>query len=340
MGAIGGDGARSSAAGARRTVLLVLAVIGLGLAVAPVVFKMFDRGPQGAQMMEEFQPYMTDARLDGFQRHIRNIDAGVREADGPVAAALAGRGAAGHRRFERRYPGFAQFRADWDPINADMTNLLDTIQDNAVNYRAVAALPSFKLFPWFFVIPGLLVALVALAAAVAPRSWPALRWVLVALGIGLVLAPVAFGMFDRAPKGGRMMTAFETIETRPKVEQIQGYFATIAVGQGSLRLEIVPALRRSGLAAGQIARRFPDVATLNRRWVSILNDMTPMIGAMSDNVDNYQAIKSLPPFPLFPWFFVIPGLLIAGLALASRPRSGRTAPATAALTPRRQGGAL
>jgi hypothetical protein len=60
---------------------------------------------------------------------------------------------------------------------------------------------------------------------------------------------------------------------------------------------------------------------------------------MSDNVDNYQAMTSLPPFELFPWFFVIPGLLIAGLAFAARPRSGRTSPAAASLTPR-QGGAL
>jgi hypothetical protein len=333
------DGQRSSAAGARRRALVVLAVIGLALAAAPLIFKMFDRGPQGARMMEEFKPFMTDARLNGFQRHIRNIDAGVREAGGPVAVELEGHGAAAHARFQRRFPGFAQFQADWGPIDADMTNLLDKIQANAGNYRAVTTLPSFKLFPWFFVVPGLLVALLALAAALAPRSRPSLRWALVALGIGLVLAPVAFQMFDRAPKGGRMMTAFETIETRAKVEQIQSYFATIAVGQGSLRLEIVPALRRSGLDAAQIARRFPDVVALNRRWVPILNDMTPMIGAMSDNVDNYQAIKSLPPFPLFPWFFVVPGLLIAGVALTTRPRGGPTVRATTALTPRR-GGAL
>jgi hypothetical protein len=333
------SGARSSTTGARRRALVALAVIGVGLAAAPLIFGMFDRGPKGARMMEDFTPFMTDARLNGFQRHIRDIGAGVREANGPVAVALEGRGAAAHRRFDRRFPGFAQFHRDWRPIDADMTNLLDAIQANAGNYRAVAALPSFELFPWFFVVPGVLVALLALAGAVAPRSWPALRWALVALGMGLVLAPVAFGMFDRAPKGGRMMDAFETIETRAKVERIQGYFATIAVGQGALRLEIVPALRRAGIEARQVAARFPDVVTLNRRWIPILNDMTPMIGAMSDNVDNYQAIKSLPPFPLFPWFFVVPGLLIAGVAFAARSRGGRTAPATAALTPRR-GGAL
>jgi hypothetical protein len=115
------------------------------------------------------------------------------------------------------------------------------------------------------------------------------------------------------------MSAFKTIETRKKVETIQSYFATMAVGQGSLRLEVVPALRREGLSKEQIARRFPDVQRLDERWIPILNDMTPMIGAMSDNVDNYDAIKSLPSFKLFPWFFVVPGLLIIGLALLRRP---------------------
>lgn len=100
-------------------------------------------------------------------------------------------------------------------------------------------------------------ALLALVALVAPGTRSKLRWALVALGIGLVLAPVAFQMFDRAPKGGRMMTAFESIETRKKVETVQGYFGTIAVGQGSLRLEVVPALRRAGFDTSEIKQRFP-----------------------------------------------------------------------------------
>jgi hypothetical protein len=153
-----------------------------------------------------------------------------------------------------------------------------------------------------------------------PAAWGGIRWVLVALGVGLVLAPAVFQMFDRAPKGGRMMKAFKTIETRHKVETIQGYFGTIAVGQGSVRLELIPALRSKGLSRQEIATRFPGITALDRRWAPILNDLTPMIGTMSDNVDNYQAVAALPPFPLFPWFFVIPGLLIVGITLAARPR--------------------
>jgi len=288
----------------KRRALVALAVLGAGLIAAPAVFQMFHRAPLGAQMIKEFKPYMTSARLNGYQRDLRVIDAGVREGDTTVPAALYGRGAAAQRHFDARFSEFASFRTHWPAINADMSDLLDRIQGNLGNYQAVAALPSFKLFPWFFVIPGVLV-LVALGIAVArPPAWSPVRWVLVALGVGLVLAPAVFQMFDRAPKGGRMMTAFKTIETRHKVETIQGYFGDIAVGQGAVRLGIIPALRKQGLSRHAIATRFPDVTAFDKRWVPILGDLTPMIGTMSDNVDNYQAVKALPPFPLFPWFFV------------------------------------
>lgn len=311
----------------KRALLVALALLGIGLVAAPAIFQMFDRAPLGAEMIDEFAPYMTEARLDGYQRHIADIEAGVREGDTKIAAALEGSGAAANARFERRFPEFAAFTREWGPIHADMSDLLNRIEANRGNYDAVAALPSFTLFPWFFVIPGVLVLVGAGAAALRPGRWGSIRWALAALGIGLVLAPAVFQMFERAPKGQKMVEAFETIETRKKVETIQGYFGAIAVGQGAVRLELIPALRKErGLSEEQIARRFPGVTALDRRWIPILNDLTPMIGTMSDNVDNYQAVAALPPFALFPWFFVAPGLLIAGLALGRRP-SGR-APAS------------
>jgi len=117
-----------------------------------------------------------------------------------------------------------------------------------------------------------------------------------------------------------MMSTFRTIETTSNVERIQSYFSTMASGQGAIRLDVVPALEHTGLTSTQLAAQFPAVATLDGNWVHILNDMTPMIGAMSDGVPDYQAIASLPAFPLFPWFFVLPGAVLAGLALLIRPQ--------------------
>ena len=305
----------------KRWPLVAIALIGLGLIAAPAIFQMFDRAPKGAQMIKDFKPYMTPARLDGFQREVRQIDDGVREADTSVASALSGPGQAGHRRFDARYPGFADFQRQWGPIHTDMKNLMDTIQAQIGNYNAVAGLPNFKLFPWFFVVPGVLVVIVALVGLVRPRRRQKVLWAIAAIGIGLLVAPLVFGMFSAGPKGGRMMSAFKTLETRHKVETIQGYFGTIAVGQGTLRLELVPALRKDGLSNRQIAATYPALTTLNDRWISILNDLTPMIGTMSDNVDNYQAVAALPPFPFFPWFFVAPGLLLAGLAFGTGRRT-------------------
>jgi hypothetical protein len=316
---------RAGNAGPKKWALGVLALLGVALIVMPFAFNMFSRAPKGAVMLKEFRPFMTTARLTGFQQDIRQINAGVRQADGGVAQFLTASSDPGTANvsFDAAYPTFAQFSGQWSTVDVHMTDLLNQVQGNLSNYQAVAALPSFTLFPLFFVIPGALV-LVLLGTYLFRRSWwGTIRWVLVALGVGLVLAPAVFQMFQRAPQGGRMMTAFRTIETTENVQRIQGYFGTMAVGQGAIRLELVPALEKAGLSTAQIQSRFPAVATLDGRWVHILNDMTPMIGAMSDNVVNYQAIAALPPFPLFPYFFVLPGIFIGGAAVLAGPTRRR-----------------
>jgi hypothetical protein len=288
-----------------------------------VAFNMFAKTPKGAVMLAEFRPFMTADRLDGFQTDIAQINAGVEENQTAISRYFEGRGVT-PADLDARYPSVSTLNAQWPGIHSDMTDLLDKVQANLGNYRAIDALPSFRLFPWFFVIPGLLLLAASLAALLMPRWWSPARWTIAIVGIGLVLAPVAFQMFQRAPDGGRMMTTFKSIETTASVTKIQNYFATMSSGQGELRLGVVPALEQDGLSGQQVAERFPAVTTLDGHWIHILNDMTPMIGAMSDNVPNYQAIASLPPFPLFPWFFVTPGALVFGFALLSRGRSDKS----------------
>lgn len=301
-----------------RRALVVLAIVGLLLIAAPLAMQMFTRAPKGATMLAEFKPYMTQAKIAQFNKDLAGIRDAVTEVDTAAAVRFTKHGLQ-HSGSGTLVPEYQDFDKKWPEIDRTMTDLLTKVHANVGNYNAVAALPNFKLFPWFFVLPGVILVGLALAALRRPDKRRGLRIGMAVLGIGLVAAPAIFQMFSRAPQGGRMMDAFKTIETTEKVQQIQGYFADIAGGQGAVRLRIVPQLERTGLSAAQVKQQFPAIANLDTQWTKTLADFTPMIGAMSDNVPNYQAIAALPPFPMFPWFFVVPGLLIAAVATFARP---------------------
>ena len=66
---------------------------------------------------------------------------------------------------------------------------------------------------------------------------------------------------------------------------------------------------------------------LKRRLIAaiITAAAVPMIAAMSNNINDYQAIASLPSFRLFPWFFLLPGVLVIVIALLGDRRRGRGA---------------
>ena len=319
--ATGIEAARSGRGGSprRRWALLAVLAVGAALVALPFSLGMFDRAPKGAAMIDAFEAYMTEARLDGYRRHVRDLDAYAQELRG-------------HPELVRESPQADLFAQQWPLVHARMTRLLDTIEANRENYDAAAALPRFDLMPWFFVAPGALLMLLAAAGLVlGRRAWGPLRRATIALAAGLLLAPFLFQMPDRAPKGAEMVEAFRTVETRANVQQIQGDFGTLSIGAGAIRTDLEPALRQRGLSGARLRRELPATARLNEGWTRILNDMTPMIGVMSDNVGNYRAVTELPSFRLFPLFFVIPGLLVAGLALVAGTRPVRVAPTTRAV---------
>ncbi len=215
----------------RRWVVIVIAVFGAVLVFMPVAFGMFSKAPQGAVMIAQFKPFMTTARLDGYQHELREINAGVRQTDSGVVSALFD-DHGGRTAFNAAFPTFASFDRQWPAIDHTMTNLMNEVQENRGNYEAMAALPSFRIFPWFFVAPGALLCLFALFLLLRPKAWKSVRWVFVLLGLALIAVPIGSKMFNRAPEGGRMMTTFKHIETTSNVENIQSYFGTMAEGQG------------------------------------------------------------------------------------------------------------
>ncbi len=307
----GGDGSGGRAG--RRWPLVVILVLGVGLALAPAAFQMFTRAPEGGTMIEEFRPFMNEATITDFRGYLDEIGAARDETTTELQPALGT-----PEEFATEYPQAAAFVEQWDGIDADMSDMLDTIDANRDEFDGVSSLPPFALFPWFFVIPGVLLAVLAGWSLLRNRRGRRpLTVALIVLGVGLLLAPAVFQMFTRAPGGGRMIDDFESLMTRDRVTQIQGYFITIGTAEGQLRTAVVPAAVDQD---GGSAADYPATAQLSEDWPQLLGEMSDMVGAMADNLDNYAAVAALPPFPLFPWFFVIPGVAVIALALVARPR--------------------
>ena len=296
-----------------------LLVIGLGIALAPAAFGMFSRAPKGGTMINEFRPFMTEQRLGTFTGSIGEINAAevefrsaLRPVAGPAATSPADRAALRSvDEWSSRWRG----TGNQIGINADMAQMVRTMDGNLGNFRAVDALPPFPLFPWFFVLPGLMIAGVAgwgLRRAAAGKSQGWRRPALVVLGVGLVAAPFVFSMQTRAPRGNDMINAFTPIMTTTKVRTVQGYFPAIGLAEGQLRLRLVPLAQEKGGGS------YPAIERLSKDWPNISSEFAKFLGAMSDNLGNFAAVKALPPFSLFPFFFIVPGLLVAGLAFTTR----------------------
>jgi hypothetical protein len=302
----------------RRSLVVAAVVVGLGLAVAPAAFQMFTRAPKGGEMITEFRPYMTQQKVEAFRGYLDQIDRADVESRTKLRTDIVGSGEIDDAGYAARFPSVASLNDKWPSIRTDMTDLVDTIDRNRVNYSAIAALPPFPMFPWFFVVPGLMIAGVGVVA-LRHGGNRRLLLVLAALGVAVVLAPAIFQMFTRAPKGAEMIDDFRPMMVRQRVQNVQGYFITIGAGEGQLRNTAVPfAAETAGQSPEAASASYPAISELSATWRTIVGDFAPMIGAMSDNVDNFAAVDALPSFSLFPWFFVVPGVLVAGLAILAR----------------------
>lgn len=303
--------------GSHRLPIIAALIIGIGLMLAPVAFQMFSRAPLGGDMIDDFEPYMTTEQVELFRGYLVTVD----EANAESLALQTDLVAAGAITADDDTALLAvkQLNGSWAGINSDMTDLIDRMENNIGNYEAVAALPRFDLFPWFFLLPGLIIATLSASILWAQRSGGRPRrrlWALLAVGIAVLLAPAMFQMFSRAPQGRDMIDDFRPMMTRERVQNVQGYFITMGVAEGQLRTQAMQLAEDAGISAEELSA----ISEFSSEWPTIVVEFNPMVATMSDNVDNFAAVDALPPFNLFPWFFVVPGVLVAGLAGSSLRR--------------------
>jgi len=146
---------------ARKMLWPVLA-IGILLIVVPFAFSMPSRTAAGDRMMSDFQPLMQAANVQKTADYYNNVFTPL----GTVAKQFTA--AATNPQLQAQLKPLMPMLQPVMPIFQQVPAglawykpLVTTMQANVQNYKSVNELPSFRLFTWFFVIPGILLVLLS-----------------------------------------------------------------------------------------------------------------------------------------------------------------------------------
>lgn len=292
---------------------IALTVLGVLLFVLPVITGMFTRAAGGQQLLTEFRPFVSSEVIAKFRGYLDTVDAA--RADVQATQSVAG----------GRYERLDSFVVQYPSIRQDMNGLLDAVSGQVDNYGQLRAVGPFDVFPFLLAVPGL----VLVAAGVwglrrtrdAEKATGARVLALLAATV-LIAVPFADGLFSRAPSGAQLIDAFTPIMTHERVAAVQRHFVVLVAAEGELDTQFLGDLRQR-----DPARAVPGIDAFVAQWQPMTADFASLIGVMADNVDNFGRVMALDritapagfrAFDYFGWFFLVPGVLAAVVALDSK----------------------
>lgn len=156
-----------------------------------------------------------------------------------------------------------------------------------------------------------------------------------AIGVGLIVVPVAMSMFSRASNGEKMVNGFRPIMQSAHVQTTADYYDNVFTKLRPMALlmpgvqqdaqKLIPALAQAfhespAHVQQMLATQFPSFAKLMQslpQAVAVMKRVPPgldwylpLVRTMQANVNNYKSVDELPAMGFFPWFFVIPGIML------------------------------
>ena len=149
-------------------------VIGLALVITPFALGMPGKSAAGQRMLNGFHPLMQRPAVQTTASYYDNVFTPLGKVSTQFTAAAA------NPQMQRQLTPLMPMLQPVMPIFKQVPAglrwygpLVRTMQGNVTNYQQVNSLPDFRLFTWFFVLPGALLVVLA--------------------GIGLLGNPLAHG---------------------------------------------------------------------------------------------------------------------------------------------------
>jgi hypothetical protein len=144
---------------------VIILIIGIALVVTPFAYKMFDRASAGADMMQAFEPVLTRPNVTTFQGHMQTFGGMQEDMNKMIPAFAQQMGVTEEQLNEmmaQQFPGVANGMQQMDKMGQDFNTVITVMDQNVENFQKADQLP-MRTMPWFFVIAG--GALVILAGA-------------------------------------------------------------------------------------------------------------------------------------------------------------------------------
>jgi hypothetical protein len=305
----------SVAAPLRRPKGPAFGLLGLGvlLVFGPIIGGMFAKTAAGNQMIDQFSPYMQSDALARYGRDIHVVSAGAAGVDAVFRHQDIASG---------RFTGLDAFRRESAAIVGRATDLLNRVKGAQGDYQHVARIGGFDRIPFLIVacgIVGIYGACVLLGGR-RSRALPAVVLVVLA-SAAIVIYPFVSDLLGGAQAGQRMLHSLAPVMTPHEVRQLQDDFIVLVNADGELATSF-----RGVPRPGQSATA---IATLVNRWPGVSSDLASLVGAINDNISNFNALDDLnsltrdaglPGLGAFPWVLVGVGAATAGLAVGALPR--------------------
>jgi hypothetical protein len=314
----------------RRTVAVVAVLVGVMLMGFTFAEHLVSRSRDAEKIADHYRPLMSAQGLADLHTGFDSVKAAGAELGASALPRLQRDLGMDQQQFDayvaQNMPGIKAFNDQAPGVVALVEPVIGQMEAARADYHKADQIPTSFLgltsAPWLFLgLGGALIA-VGIWGFVRPsrRSTAALA----VIGLGLFIAPIAVGIpgkVDAAVRVTRLGQVGLAPATGQKAVGATALFDGLA---NDVATKLMPALANSSAGQDTFAADFPALATFTTNWQSsisiqshVLSDSQVALAATFANADKI-------PLRPIPWLFIIPGALLAMLAVASLVPRWRT----------------
>ena len=299
----------------RRAVAVVMVAIGVALIGLTLGANLFGRTKAHEGLTDDFRPLMDKtvlsrlrADVDGFQAAFTEFDkkgvpmlAGVQKTSpDEVRASIA-----------KNYPTAGVVLAELPAALTEYTGLINTFEAQRDNFRSADAIPTKSVpstvTPWVMLAFGVLAIGVGILmlrpGIVAPV-------VMVAMGLALLLGPLALSFPRKAVDADAVNAAFKPAITKELVAEAKQVFGSLDAMSSEMDSMIADIGKSMGLDPAQtkalMGAVLPKFTAMMADLPAKTGGFKELIGTLDGNIDNYYLLRNM-AFQPFVWVFLLMG---------------------------------